>query len=94
MGAVVVVAMIAAAAYSAYSQQKAASEAKKQKEMLADQQEHMASVVQAKAESKVRDVRDHTRRLLAMQRAQMSAAGVQIHSGSPLDLFVETRVKG
>lgn len=92
--AVVVVMMVAAAAYQAYSQQKAAKEAQKQKEMMADQQEHMGSVVKVKAEAKVRQLRDHTRRLMAQQRAKMASAGVQIHSGSPLDLFVETRVEG
>lgn len=94
MAAVAVVMIIAAAAYQAHAQRKAGKEQQKMKELQAKQQEHMASVVRAKAGIKERDVREHTRRLLATQRAQMATAGVQIHEGSPLDLFVETRVHG
>ena len=94
MAVAAVALILVAGMWSAYQQHEAGKEAKKGKEYEAAMEERQAATARITSRIAAEDAREDARVLLGAQRARMAAAGVQISQGSPLALFVDTRVKG
>lgn len=89
--AVVMVMAAAVAAYAQYQQGKSEEEAM---EMEAEYREHEGTLIENQAVREADAHRKAVRRLIATQRAKMAASGVDIGSGSPLELFAQTAYDG
>lgn len=69
---------------SAYEESRASAEAYKQNAAIAQQQ----------AKNQAAQEKDKYRRLASAQRAAYGASGVEVNSGSPLDVLVDTDAEG
>lgn len=94
MAWVAVVVMVAAAAYAAYSQREQAKAQKEMYEYQSKVDEYNRKLAEQSAASEAAAHRKKVQRLLASQRARLSAAGLDISSGSPLELLTDTAYEG
>lgn len=89
--AAVMVMMAAVAAYAQYKQGEAQEDAMKAE---AEMHEWEGEVKLLQANREAERHRKSVRRLIATQHAKMAASGVDISSGSPLQLFADTAWEG
>lgn len=89
-----IVATVAAAgvgAYASYAQGQAQKEAS---EFNAKVAENNAMAAEQQGQFDAQQIRDKNRRLVASQRAAYAASGVDPNSGSPLDVYRDTKISG
>lgn len=94
MAWVAIVLVVAAAAYSAYSSYQQGKAQEDMYEYQQDVQEYNAALERQNAEYQARKHRKDVQRLLASQRAHLSASGLDISMGSPLELMADTAYEG
>lgn len=86
--------MVAVAAYAAYTQREAAKDEQKMMEYQAKLAEREGGLAESQARREADAHRKAVRRLIGTQRAKLAASGVDIGSGSPLELFAQTAYDG
>jgi hypothetical protein len=94
MAWVAIVVMVVAAAYAAYSQREQAKSQQEYYDYQAKVQEFNAKLAEQNAAAAARVHRRKVMAILSSQRARLSAAGLDISMGSPLELFAETAYEG
>jgi hypothetical protein len=86
--------MIMAAAIAAYAQYQQGKQEEEAMELEAQYREHEGELIASQSLREADSHRKAVRRLIATQRAKLSASGVDIGSGSPLELFAQTAYDG
>lgn len=91
---IAIVSSIAATGLSMYAGIQQGKMEQDAMEYQASVEEYNAQLARQSARSEAEQHREDVRRKISTQRAHMSAAGVDISDGSPLELFTDTAYRG
>jgi hypothetical protein len=86
--------VLASSAYSAYSQQQAGKDQQAIANRNAEMSDAQATQAKLQGDQEINAIRRRTRQLIGRQTAAYAAQGVDVGSGAPVDVAVDTGLSG